>query len=196
MAELLVQNRQRAYVASFARGPCRGSRSRRLILYAGDRVDKNFRGIVVGDCLFVEQRLVVKNFQVAGRKLLGAQQSRLGFVIFSQVPVKLRHTQKIFRGAGFQLGEAFILLQRFGVFVLRHQSLRQTVNVRRVVRILLHGLAVGLFGFRVFFRLGIRVAQQIVDVRRSRFPRRLGQQRNGFLGAPFILTTLGQQHVS
>jgi len=123
MAELLVQNRQRAHVASFACGPCRGSRSRRLILDAGDRVVQNFRGIVVAALFFVEQRLVVKNFQVAGRKLLGAQQSRLGFVIFSQMAVKLRHTQKIFRGAGFQLGEAFILLQRFGVFVLRHSML-------------------------------------------------------------------------
>ena len=84
------------------------------------------------------------------------------------------------------------MLQRFGIFVLRHQCLRQTVNVRRVVRVLLHGLAVGRFGFRVFFRLRIRVAQQIVDVRRSRFPGRLGQQRYGFLGAPFINQKLAQ----
>ena len=75
MAELFVQNCQRAHVASFASGAGRSSRSRSLILHAGDRVIKNFHRIVVAPLLFVQQRFVVKDFQVAGRKLLRAQQS-------------------------------------------------------------------------------------------------------------------------
>ena len=152
VAQLLVKDCQRAGIPFPAR----------LALDARDGIGQHLYRFVVVALVLIEKRFVVENFQAARRELLGARQTRFGLIELSQPSVKLRGPQEIFRRARLQLRQLVELLERFRVFIFRHQRLRQSVAMAWILRIRGNGLAVGLFRLGVILRLRIRVAQQVV----------------------------------
>ena len=192
--QLLVQNRQGVWIVVRRRravGASWGTRGAipgagHLILHARDCVRQNFHRVVVTPLIFVQQRLVVENFQTAGGELLGAQQARLGLVEFSEPPVELRDPQIIFGCAGFHFRKLLELLERLGVFVLLHQRLRQPMQMARIIGIFFHGFPVRIFRFSVIFRLCVRITQQVVDFRRRRGSGSVRKNLHSLLRAPFV----------
>ncbi len=112
--------------------------------------------------------------------------------ILPEPPVKLRHAEIVVGGAGFQLRQLLELRQRFGVLILGEQRLRETVAMAGIVRIELDGLAVGIFGLGIVFRLRVGIAQQIVDIGRGGIAGRARQQIDRFLRAAFVDQQLAQ----
>ena len=81
---------------------------------------------------------------------------------FTQAAIKLGHAQIIFGGAGLDFGKLLELLERLGVFILFHQGLGESVQVRRIVGIFIRGFAIGLFRLGIILGLGVGVAEQVI----------------------------------
>src|SRR6202453_2780141 len=166
VAQLLVENRESIGIVIHVDGAGGGLTGSvgagRLVLHAGNCVGKNFYGVFVATLIFVKQGFVVEDFQAAGRELFGAEQARFGLIEFTQAAIKLGHAQIIFGGAGLDFGKLLELLERLGVFILFHQGLGESVQVRRIVGIFIRGFAIGLFRLGIILGLGVGVAEQVI----------------------------------
>ena len=94
--------------------------------------------------------------------------------------------------ARFEFGELLELLHRPCIFILRQQRARQAVAVPRIVWVLFNSVPVGLLSVRKILGLRVRVAQQVVNIRRRGIHGRLLEQFNRFLQLPFVNQDLAQ----